>query len=435
MKRTVLCALVCAAMAGGLFTGCAKKEAAGGAEAKSGTVNLTFMGWEASPLETEAVKNGIAAFEKANPGITVTYTPISQTGYTAKMMSLMSSNAAPDVFFTQSGDYRAFAKRGMLLELTERFNAGFPLSDFIESSRTIMTIDGKVYGISSCNVSPIIYYNRAIFDKYNEPYPSADPAKAWTIDEFRAVAKRLTRDGIYGCYGLETQGLMINAQILSAGGAIFSSDYNKCAINSPQAKKTLATIKSIRVDDKSMPSSSTLENIGMNAVQMLQTGKIAMLMDGSWSLQQLSTLGFPVGIAPLPSYGKVVTTGQAHLHAIFKNTKHPEEAWKFLQFLSGMDYQGQLSKEGLWLPNRLSLWADGPSGIDGWYDEARLGPYYREMKNYLIDVLVEPSAMQKTTIVYDIQSEELEKYFKDDADLDATLAGIERRVNKELADL
>ena len=413
---------------------CASLFANGGQQPTSsgGVVTLTFMGWEASPLETEAVRNGIAAFERANPGIKVSYTPIPQDGYTAKMLASLSSNSAPDVFFTQSGDYRTFASRGVLLDITDRFNASYPLEDFIDSSRTIMNIDGRVYGISSCSVSPIIYYNKDIFDKYNEPYPSADPSKAWTIDEFRAVAKRLTRDGIYGCYGLETNGIPINVQVISGGGSQFSPDYNTSAYNSPATKKVLQTIKAIRVDDKSMPSSSTLENVGMNASQMLQTGRIAMLLDGTWALQELSTLGFPVGIAPLPSYGRSITTGQAHLHAIAKNSKHPEEAWKFIQFLSGMEYQGQLCKEGLWLPNRKSLWADGSNGIDGWYDDARLGPYYRQMRDYLINVVVEPSALQKLAILYDIISEEQDKFFKDDENIDTILANIERRSNAEL---
>jgi multiple sugar transport system substrate-binding protein len=403
-----------------------------GAASSGGVVTLTFTGWEASPLETEAVKNGIAAFERANPGIKVSYTPTPQEGYTAKMLAALSSNSAPDVFFTQSGDYRTFASRGVLLDITERFNANYPLDDFIDSSRTIMSIDNRIYGISSCSVSPIIYYNKAIFDKYNEHYPSSDPAKAWTIDEFRAVAKRLTRDGIYGCYGLESNGIPINVQVISGGGSQFSPDYNTSTYNSSATKRVLETIKSIRVDDKSMPAASTLENAGMNASQMLQTGKVAMLMDGSWALQQLSTLGFPVGIAPLPSYGRAVTTGQAHLHAIAKSSKHPEEAWKFLQFLSGMEYQGQLCKEGLWLPNRKSLWADGPTGIDGWYDNARLGPYYRQMRDYLINVVVEPSAMQKAAICYDIISEEQDKFFKDNENVDTILTNIDRRNNAEL---
>jgi multiple sugar transport system substrate-binding protein len=430
MKRVLSLLVMAVAFTAIVFAGGQAGGTSSGGGA--GTVTLTFMGWEASPLETEAVKNGIAAFEKANPGIKVSYTPTSGD-YIPKLLSSIAGNSPPDVFFCGSDSYRMLASRGVLLDITERFSAQFPLNDFIDSSRTIMSIDGKVYGISSCSVSPVIYYNKKIFDDAGEPYPSSDPNKVWTIDEFRAVAKRLTKNGIYGCYGLEANGGMIFAQVASGGGAPFSPDNNYSAYNAPEVKKVLQTIKAIRVEDGSMPAASTLENVGMNAAQMLQTGKVAMLMDGSWAMQQLSSLGFPVGIAPIPSYGKPITTGQAHLHSIAKASKHPEEAWKFLMFLSGMEYQGQLCKEGLWLPNRKSLWADGAGGIDGWYDNARLGPYYRQMRPYLRDVMVAPEAMAKTAICMDIIAEEQDKYFKDNADLDATLANIERRCNAELA--
>lgn len=433
MKRTIFL-LTAAALLGLSFAGCEKGSSPGGGGASptgGGTVTLTFMGWEASPLETQAVRNGIAAFEAANPGIKVNYTPTSGD-YGAKLLSSIAGNSPPDVFFCGSDFYRTLISRGVLLDITGRFNSQFPLDDFIASSRTIMEVDGRVYGISSCSVSPIIYYNKAIFDKYGEPYPSADVSSIWTIDEFRTVAKRLTKDGIYGCYGLESNGGMIFSQITSGGGAPFTPDGLTCTYNSPEVKRVLQTIKAIRVEDGSMPASSTLENIGMNAAQMLQTGRVAMLMDGSWALQQLSTLDFPVGIAPIPSYGKPITTGQAHLHSIAKATKHPEEAWKFLQFLSGMEYQGQLCKEGLWLPNRYSLWADGPAGIDGWYDEARLGPYYRQMREYLRDVAVAPEALAKLQITMDIISEEQDKYFKDNGDISVILANIERRASGEL---
>ena len=35
----------------------------------------------------------------------------------------------------------------------------------------------------------------------------------------------------------------------------------------------------------SSADATTLENIGMSANQMLQTGKVAMVIDGSWALQ------------------------------------------------------------------------------------------------------------------------------------------------------
>lgn len=432
MKKNVMSvlALVCCALLLPVSGGCTKKNAG-----SSGDVTLTFFGWEASPLETQAVKNGIAKFEAANPGIKIVYTPTTSSDYPPKLLAAIAGSNPPDVFFVHADQYRQLVSRNVMLDLTNKFGAGFQLDDFIKSSLTIMEVDGKIYGISSCSVSPIIFYNKDIFDKAGEPYPSADPAKIWTIDEFRAVAKRLTGDGIYGAYGLEAMWNAFYGLVLSAGGEIFNAGYTRSALNSPEAKRVLETIKAMRVDDGSAPAASTLENAGMNANQMLQTGKVAMSIDGSWSLQELSTMGFPVGIAPLPSFGTPLTIGQAHLHAIAKNTKHPEEAWKFLQFLSSMDYQGQLCREGLWLPNRYSLWADGTSGIDSWYDDARLGPYYRQMRDYLRDARVHPTAMQKSPICTDILTEETDKYFKENANVDTVLADIERRTNEELTAL
>lgn len=444
MAASVLALMMVASMAacgagGTPSNGGGTAESAGGTGDNGGTtggdVTLTFMGWEASPLETQAVENGIKKFEEQNPGIKIKYTPTgSGDDYNAKLLSSIAGNSQPDVFFCGAESYRGYVKKGALLDITDRFGGDFALDDFIPSSKTIMQVDGKVYGISSCNVSPIIYYNKDIFDAAKEPYPSSDPAKCWTIDEFREVAKRLTTDEVYGCYGLEQNATQMSGLLATAGVSRFNEDYTKSGLNNDAAKKVLTTIRDIREVDKSAPASSTLENAGMNAAQMLQTGKVAMLLDGSWALQELSTMDFPIGIAPIPSFGEVTTVGQAHLHAIGTQSKNQEEAWTYLKFLAGMDYQGQLCKEGLWLPNRLSMWEEGPDGLDGWYDKERLGEDYLNMKEYLRDVRVDPLAMQPTSMCSDIFNEETDKFFKEGQDVDTTLANIETRTNEAIAE-
>ena len=77
-KRQIMAFVLAATMAATAVTGCgapSRPDGSGdtgstdsssdsGEESKDGVVQLTFMGWEASPLETQAVKDGIAAFEK-----------------------------------------------------------------------------------------------------------------------------------------------------------------------------------------------------------------------------------------------------------------------------------------------------------------------------------------------------------------------------------
>lgn len=398
------------------------------------TVELTFMGWEASPLETQAVEDGIAAFEEQYPNIKVTYTPgLAGSEYNAKLLSSAAAGALPDVMFVAAESYREFATKGVLMELTDMFDENYSLDDFIESSRTIMEIDGHVYGISSCTVSPIVYYNKDVFDAAGLEYPSADPENCWTIDEFREIAKKLTTDEIYGVYGLETVADTLNAQIISNGGTRYSEDFTQSTMNTPEVKEVFETIKAIRVEDGSAPDASTLDAVGMSAKQMLQTGKVAMLVDGSWSLQELAASGMNIGMAPLPSYGEVLTTGQAHLHAISAQTEHPEEAWLFLQFLSGMDYQGALVSTGLWMPNRYSLYED--DAVAQWYVDSVHGDSYKLMMDYFKNAVVDPGALQLSSQARDIIAEETDMYFKMDQDLDLTLGNIDSRIDAAIAEV
>ena len=93
-----------------------------------------------------------------------------------------------------------------------------------------MLVDGKIYGISSCIVAPVLYYNMDLFDAAGMPYPPANPDEMWNWDEFVAAAKKLTikqgnRTVQFGAYGLE------NASGFPWSGQrreIFNEDYSRC---------------------------------------------------------------------------------------------------------------------------------------------------------------------------------------------------------------
>ncbi len=400
---------------------------------------ITFMGWEASPLETKAVEAGIAKFEELNPDIKVQYTPgLAGAEYVAKLLSTVAGNSTPDVFFIAAEDYRTFASKGVLEELTGKFTDNYSLDDFIPSVQDIMNIDGKVYGIQSCIVAPIVYYNKDIFDKLGVPYPDADPNNAMTAADFRELCKKLTvKNGdtveTYGVYGLEAGWLTVYPFMMSNGIKPYTDDYMTSTFNTPETGEVLSWIRDIRVVDGSAPDATTLENIGMSAAQMLQTGKVAMIIDGSWALQQLSQMDFNIGMAPLPKFKVAVTDSFAHLHAISAASSHKEEAWKFVQFLSGMDYQGALVSEGLWMPNRKSMYE--PETVKQWYREDVHGDSYMKMLDYFKNSVVGPMALQKSNKCQSILTEETDMFFKDGQPLDVTLQNIQDRTNEVLSKL
>lgn len=416
----------------GTETSAAETEAAMEDAGNGEEVTITLIGWEASALETEAINNGIAQFEEANPGIKVNYTTVpSGTSYSAKLLSSAASGTLPDVMFMESMSYRTFAYKDTLMDLTDKFDADFALDDFVESSQGIMDVDGKVYGVSSSSVIPIVFYNRDLFDAAGIPYPSTNPADTWTIEEFRDIAKKLTNEDTYGVYGLENAG-MWPALTNANGGGYFNEDYTASAFNCAENKQVFEMIKALRVEDKSAPVASILDSVGMSDTQMLANGKIAMLLDGSWSLQELATLDFNCGMAPLPRLtdGPSVSSAQAHLYCISKTSEHPQEAWKLIQFLCSIDFQKSLVSSGLWLPNRHSLYTE--EGVEGWYNEEAMGEDYRAMVGYFESAKADERPFQITSKCTDIINEEMGMFFQEDADLDTALANVEERMNEAI---
>ncbi|MBE3093565.1 MAG: sugar ABC transporter substrate-binding protein [Actinobacteria bacterium] len=401
-------------------------------------VTLQFTGWEASPLETESVTKGLDLFMSKNPDITVEYNPIPGAGYNSKILTMMAGGTCPDVFFCYSWGYREFAKAGALLNVTDSFNKEYKIDDFIPSAATIMQVDGGIYGVNSCTVSPVLFYNKDLFDKAGLPYPPSDPAKAWTWDEFREVAKKLTiveggKTKQWGVFGQE-QTYMASALIMENGGSLFNADVSKCTINSPEAAEVWQAILDVRKVDGSSPEAAPQAASGgaiLSSANMLSTGTIAMLIDGSWSLQELSHMDFKVGVGVLPKFTEALTHGQAHVHAAWAQTTHPLEAWRLLSFLSSEEYQIGLIKAGLWMPNRKSLYTE--EGIAKWYDPAVHPEGFKEMAPYFQNALVEPTSMNSKVIVNDIITEEIDKFLHGNQPIDVTLANIEQRANVELA--
>ena len=396
-------------------------------------VTITFMGWEASPLETDSVLKGIALFESRNPDIKVVYNPINGN-YTEKLLTMIAGDAAPDTFFMGMGEYRQFQEKEVLLDLTEYFDQEYSLDDFIPSSAQLMSINGRIYGVSSCTVSPAIYYNADIFDAAGVEYPPKDPAEAWTWEEFVEVCQKLTKtndDGTvdtFGVYGAENWDPRL-ALYYAAGGTYYDEAITEAAVDNDIFRKTMGDILALRNDYKVSPQASLLMEqgaSGMSGAQMLQTGKIAMLLDGSWAMQELASMGFNVGVGCLPKMGgkEIATTvGQAHVHSAWVKTKYPDEAWRFLSFLSSPEYQTDLVRSGLWMPNRSSMYE--PENVDEWYDRDVYGEGYEKMIPFFRDAEPYQTSMTTQAKANQIIRDEVDLYFSAEGqDIEMTIQNI-----------
>jgi multiple sugar transport system substrate-binding protein len=348
------------------------------AAASGEAAKISMLGW-GSPLEKENVDKGLQQFQSQNPDVKVDWLHTPQD-YPTKLKTMLAGGTPPDVFWANNVlDYVA---RGVVMDVTERIKSDPTLGKpnyFLEPQETDRaTLNGKWYGMGSCWVVPHLYYNTDMLEKAGVTPPSSDPAKAWTWDEFVANAKKLTIDASgkhpgdagFDANNVQQWGvswanwwLLRDVLVFSNGGDAFTNDF-KIKLGEPAAVEAIQALADLANKDKVAPLTAQTEQLGMSSQQMLASGKLAILADGSWALQDIAKLGFKYGCGVLPKMKTATTAGTAHLHVIHKDTKSPDAAWKLLAYLSSDDYQRGLCKAGLWLPSHNSLLDE--AGLSTW---------------------------------------------------------------------
>ncbi len=335
-------------------------------------VTISFMGWGGTE-EDEGVRAAIEVFQEENPGIKVTWLHTPDR-YVEKMLAMVASGAPPDTAFVSSGEYTTYARDGLLLDITDMIK-GDPVVGakdyFIEPQETERcTYDGRWYGIGSCWVAPHFYYNADVFEEAGIEPPSNDPDEAWTWDEFIEVGRQLTVDtsGRHpGESGFDINSVdrwavdwpktsnCLHSAVQVNGGQWIDRDTSLLALDQPASVEALQAIADLMLVHQVMPQSTVFEELGMDNTQMLESGKLAMAVDGSWALAWMHKIEATLGTAVLPKMTAPATDMQAHLHSAFAGSKEPEAAWKWVRFLATEFYQLQFLRMGLWLPSQMDL--------------------------------------------------------------------------------
>ena len=360
----------------------------------AGVTQISFMGW-GNPGEDEGVRNAIKQFESEQPNIKVEWLHTPET-YAEKFLALVAAGTPPDTAFVGSDVYRTYIKDNLLLDITDYLAADTLLGAkdyFIEPQETDRcTSNGRWYGIGSCWVAPHIYYNADVFEAAGVEPPSMSPDEAWTWDKFVEAATALTTDANgnhpgdanFDVENVATWGvhwptwwIPLHSAILSNGGEWIDPNTQLLVLDQPEATEALQAVADLMLVNQVMPMSTVMESLGMSNTQMLESGKLAMAIDGSWALDWMKAIAAPLGTGVLPKFKEPATTMQAHLHSALAATKSPDAAWEWVRFLSTPFYQLQFCRTGLWLPSQTALTTE--AGLTEWVTEGVHPAGYEKM--------------------------------------------------------
>ncbi|SFE06315.1 multiple sugar transport system substrate-binding protein [Paenibacillus catalpae] len=324
-------------------------------------VEISISSWGA-PDERKVFEAVLDEFQKANPNIKVKFIHIPND-YTTKMNTMIAGNSAPDVIFTSDGDFPRWVKQGAFLDITQYVEASdkLDLNDMWEGGLNRYRYDGKITGTGSYYALPkdigptVMYYNKTIFDKLGVPYPSAEKPMNW--EQALEMWKKLTVDengdgktDIFGAGPIWWEGF-----VWGNSGAVLSDDRKQFTLNETAAADAMQFIYDLTNTHKVVPDSRALQS--MNDGQMFEAGKLATITGGRWMVPTYRKLKFDWDVAPIPSNNGSWTNGWSGSVGLGVNakSKHPEAAFKLVEFFSGIEGQTKMTELGFQIPNFKSM--------------------------------------------------------------------------------
>ncbi|HEY4390635.1 MAG TPA: sugar ABC transporter substrate-binding protein [Paenibacillus sp.] len=316
-----------------------KTNGEAGAPAADGKeVTLTYAIWESN--QEKGLRTMADEFESANPGIKINIELTGWSDYWTMLEAGATGGSLPDVFWMHSNEIYRYASNNMLLDLTDKISSSdkVDLSKFPEGLVKMYNLNDKQFAVPKDFDTIGLWYNKTMFDEAGLSYPD----ETWTWDDLYTAAKALTKDGKYGILTpLHNQEGYYNF-VYQNGGSIITDD-KKSGYDDPK------TIEALEYYVKFIRDGLSPQIYGdSERAEAMKNGVAAMGFFGSWNLSGFTANEFLANnfdVAVLPKKEQQASIYNGLGNTIAHNTKHPEEAWKFVEYLGskeGQDRQAEL---------------------------------------------------------------------------------------------
>lgn len=336
-----------------LITGC---QAPSNTSNNNGVIRLTLWQGVNPPPNRDVLQKLVDKFNKTHPDIQVESLYVGQQDQQLpKILAAVVGNAPPDLLWYNP------TIGGQLVEL----NALIPLDEYLNKSSVKAEIDPtlfesmeykqKIWSVPFATNNVGVFYRPSLFKAAGVEVP-----KTW--EEFRQVAKKLTRDtnndGQIDQHGMvlplgkgeftvftwlpfmwSGAGDLINGESQVAGAVELAN--NKGAISALELWRNLIT-------DGSAVLSGPERGYETDA---LVAGKVAMQLTGPWTLGEFQAKGIDFSVFPIPVGQRPATSVGGENLFLFKTAPEREKAaFKFAEYALSEEFQTELALGTGYLP-------------------------------------------------------------------------------------
>lgn len=326
------------------------------------TIRFNYRG---GVQQNKAVDEWIAEFEKENPDINVEWENPTSDWYT-KIIVQMATGSAPDVTEFWGTTAQELGRQGLLLDLRPYVKRDYTQADIADiyppqwqnSTVQVGPYKGEQFAMPRYTNTMVTYYNQTYFQEAGLENPnSLERRGAWNWDMLRLLSQKLTvRNGDkvtrYGFATNNTNWFRVVQFAWEAGGDFFdATNPSKYVGDQPGAVRGMTFLQDMIWKDKS--AMATFDGNGF------PKGTVAIADDGIsevFSRERVIQDTFEWDMAPRAKgpVGRRPVTIDDGL-GIWRGTKYPDAAWKFVKFLSSKKGQEILVKQQSLAPVRRSV--------------------------------------------------------------------------------
>ncbi len=293
-------------------------------------------------------------FERRNPNVTL---KVLSLGLDQKLLAAIVGGVPPDVVLQDRFTIAEWASRGAfrpLDDLLARDSDSPNKADYYPAAWNESAYQGKTYAIPQEADDRALYWNRALFRERGIELRAAglDPDRApKTWDELLAYSRVLTQMDARG--NLRIAGFMPNfgnvwlyLYAVQASGAFTTPDGERATLATPANERALGfMLRGYEIVGGYEKARGFESGFAGSQDNPFLRGKLAMMIDGDWRLNEISRfapdLDFAVAPPPMPEAGQAPTTWSGgHALAIPTGARNLHDAWEYIKFISSA--QGKL---------------------------------------------------------------------------------------------
>lgn len=359
MKKRVVGLMLAAVMIVASLTGCGNNsgnkessaQPSGSTQTQAENVTLKWAIWD---KETTAYWQALVdAYKEVAPNVTVEMVDLGSTDYMTVLATELSGSGSDfDVVTIKDvPGYATLVQKNAILPLDDYIAAdGVDLSLYSGVTDQV-TVDGKLYELPFRNDFWVLYYNKDLFDAKNVAYPTND----MTFAEYDELARKMTDttfgSQVYGAHyhtwrsAVQLFGVLDGEHSILDGKYEFFKPYYEMVLN--QEKDGVAR------------KYTDLKTEGLHYSAAFSGGDVAMMNMGSWFIATMLTnlqngeydadLCGNWGIVKYPHAEGVEagsTLGTITGLSVTAASDTPDEAWKFVKWVSGTEGAKVMAQTG-----------------------------------------------------------------------------------------